>query len=89
MGRGRGSGRGSHEFMPGMKKIRRIPGTSHMHSSRERSATPPEQDFSDAECPATPVSRSSPVLSISHRSYSQVTKKTNLDKCNTMAPFDI
>ncbi|CAL1674052.1 unnamed protein product [Lasius platythorax] len=85
MGRGRGSGRGSHEFMPGMKKIRRIPGTSHMHSSRERSATPPEQDFSDAECPATPVSRSSPVL----RSYSQVTKKTNLDKCNTMAPFDI
>ncbi|EFN69293.1 Protein FAM175B [Camponotus floridanus] len=80
MGRGRGSGRGSHEFTPGMKKIRRTPGTSHMHSSRERSTTPPEQDFSDAECPI-----SSPVL----RSYSQVTKKTNLDKCNSMAPLDI
>ncbi|XP_029671187.1 BRISC complex subunit FAM175B-like [Formica exsecta] len=82
LGRGRGSGRGSHEFTPGMKKIRRTPVIPHMYSSRERSTTP-EQDFSDAECPATVKS---PVL----RSYNQVTKKTNLDKCNSsVASLDI
>ncbi|KAL6445767.1 hypothetical protein ACFW04_000906 [Cataglyphis niger] len=79
LGRGRGSGRGNYEFTPGMKKIRRTPVTP-LHSSRERSITPPEQDFSDAECPTTP----SPVL----RSY-QMTKKANLDKCSSMAPLDI
>lgn len=60
MGRGRGSGRGNPEFVPGMKKVRRSPGTSQVHSSRERSITP-EQDFSDAECSAT-VPLSSSVL---------------------------
>ncbi|XP_011639263.1 BRISC complex subunit FAM175B-like [Pogonomyrmex barbatus] len=83
VGRGRGSGRGNPEFVPGMKKVRRSPGTSQMHSFRERSITP-EQDFSNAEYCAA-VSLNSPIL----RSYSQVTKKTNLDKSNTIASLDI
>ncbi|XP_072759681.1 BRISC complex subunit FAM175B [Anoplolepis gracilipes] len=84
MGKGRGSGR-SHEFTPGMKKTRHIAGTPHMHSSCEKTTIPLEQDFSDADCPAN-VSLGSPVLT---RSYNQVTKKTNLDKCNSIAPLDI
>jgi len=56
VGRGRGSGRGNPEFMPGMKKVRRYSNTS----SQERSVTP-EQDFSDAECSAA-VPLSSSVL---------------------------
>ncbi|XP_077259514.1 BRISC complex subunit FAM175B isoform X2 [Temnothorax americanus] len=83
MGRGRGSGRGNPEFMPGMKKVRRSLGTPQVHSTRERSITP-EQDFSDAECSAA-VSLSSSVL----RSYNQVVKKRSPDKCNTVAPLDI
>ncbi|XP_011700851.1 PREDICTED: BRCA1-A complex subunit Abraxas-like, partial [Wasmannia auropunctata] len=75
MGRGRGSIRGNPE-LSGMKK-RRNPSTSQVHSSQERSITP-EQDFSDADCPPSPaaVPLSSSVL----RSYSQVAKKTGLDK---------
>ncbi|KAL6252005.1 hypothetical protein P5V15_014985 [Pogonomyrmex californicus] len=60
VGRGRGSGRGNPEFVPGMKKVRRSPGTSQMHSFRERSITP-EQDFSNAEYCAA-VSLNSPIL---------------------------
>ncbi|KYN12095.1 PREDICTED: BRISC complex subunit FAM175B-like [Trachymyrmex cornetzi] len=78
---GRGRGRGNPDFMPGMKKVRRNPNTSQVHS-RERSITP-EQDFSHAECSAT-VSLSSPVL----RSC-QVAKKTDLDKYNTRKSLDI
>ncbi|XP_018044382.1 PREDICTED: BRISC complex subunit FAM175B-like [Atta colombica] len=81
MSRGRGRARGNPpDFMPGMKKVRRNPNTSQMHS-RERSITP-EQDFSDAECSAA-VSLSSPVL------RSCQVKKTDLDKCNTRKSLDI
>ncbi|XP_012220046.1 BRISC complex subunit FAM175B-like isoform X2 [Linepithema humile] len=77
IGRGRGSGRSNHEFVPGMKNARCVPSTQMQSSS-------PEQDFSDAESPN--VIPASPPL---HRSYSQATKKTNVDKGNTMASLDI
>jgi hypothetical protein len=44
MGRGRGSCRSNHEFIPGMKNARYVPSTQMQSSS-------PEQDFSDTESP--------------------------------------